>query len=63
MGITHTLEQAQQELGLEQHSVYADPQFVDFENNDFRLLPDSPAYGLGFRDIDISEVGVTIRLD
>lgn len=63
MGITHTLEQAQQELGLEQHSQYADPKFVDFENNDFRLQPDSPAYALGFRDIDISEVGVTIRLD
>lgn len=62
-GITHTLEQAQEELGLEQHSVYADPQFVDFENNDFRLLPDSPAIKLGFREIDISEVGVTIELD
>ena len=63
MGITHTLEQAQQELGLEQHSVYADPQFVDFANNDFRLHPGSPALALGFREIDVSEVGVTIRLD
>lgn len=58
-GTVRTLEQAQSELGLERNSVYADPCFVDYENNDFRLLPGSPAYALGFRDIDITQIGVT----
>ena len=58
-GVVHTLEQAQQALGLENASLYAAPKFVDYDNNDFRLLPDSSAYALGFQDIDISAIGVT----
>ena len=39
------------------HSVTADPRFVDFERRDFRLRPDSPAYALGFEDIDYAAIG------
>jgi hypothetical protein len=39
------------------HSLYADPLFVDPEKYDFRLKSDSPAFGLGFKPIDLSNVG------
>ncbi len=47
-----------QQAGHDAHSVIADPKFVDPENRDFRLAPDSPARKLGFRDIDTSTVGL-----
>ena len=46
-----------QALGLDQHSLAADPRFVDLAGRDFRLAPDSPAFALGFRPIDLSDVG------
>jgi hypothetical protein len=44
-------------LGLDQHSIVADPEFVDAAHDDYRLQPDSPAYQLGFKDIPISKIG------
>lgn len=35
----------------------ADPLFVDPPQGDFRLNPDSPAFTLGFRPLDLSQVG------
>ena len=46
-----------QERGKDTHSLYADPMFVDVERNDFRLKPESPAWALGFRPIDMTQVG------
>ncbi len=43
--------------GEDVHSVYADPMFVNASNFDFRLKPESPAFKLGFKQIDISTVG------
>ena len=43
--------------GHDLHSLYVDPMFVDPENHDFRLRPDSPALKLGFQPIDMSHVG------
>ena len=43
--------------GKDVHSIYSDPMFVDAANFDFRLKPESPAFKLGFRQIDLSTVG------
>ncbi len=51
-----TIEQWQAR-GHDLNSVYSDPMFKDIQNNDFELLPGSPALKLGFKNIDISDVG------
>lgn len=43
---------------MDDGSRIADPQFVDAKNRDFRLKPGSPAFALGFREIDLSRVGL-----
>lgn len=45
-------------MGLDSHTKYDDPLFVDRENHDYRLKPGSPALALGFRQIDTSEIGL-----
>ncbi|MBU4271672.1 MAG: right-handed parallel beta-helix repeat-containing protein [Planctomycetes bacterium] len=46
---------------LDCDSIVADPLFVDPRKGDFRLKPESPAFKLGFRPIDLSTVGVRPR--
>jgi len=53
-----TLEKQQRD-GVDAHSLAADPLFVDVENGDLRLRPDSPAFKLGFKPIDITKIGLT----
>ena len=48
---------AWQDLGLDRHSVVADPLFVDATRGDYRLKPDSPALGLGFEPIPVEKIG------
>ena len=48
-----------QERGQDLNSLVADPMFRDPDNGDFTLSPDSPAFKLGFRPIDMSEIGLT----
>jgi hypothetical protein len=43
--------------GLDANSLVADPGFVAPERGDFSLKPDSPAFRLGFRKIDLGKVG------
>jgi hypothetical protein len=43
--------------GLDIHSLMADPLFVDPAHDDFTLRPESPAFALGFRPIDLRDVG------
>ncbi len=43
--------------GHDRHSILADPRFVNPENGDFHLSPDSTARELGFEPLDLSEVG------
>lgn len=50
-----------QERGFDTHSIFADPLFVDPENDDYTLRPDSPAFKLGFKPIDLSRVGLRGR--
>jgi hypothetical protein len=46
------------ELGFDRHSVFADPMFVDPENGDYQVKPESPALKLGFENFDISGTGL-----
>ena len=46
-----------QKLGMDTHSVLADPRFVDASNLDFRLQDDSPALALGFKPIPVAKIG------
>lgn len=57
----YDLERAQREFALEEGSAYGDPKFRDYENNDFTLCEDSPAFALGFEPIDTSDVGTTLK--
>jgi hypothetical protein len=47
-----------QQTGHDEHSTIADPMFVDAENFDFRLKPNSPAIELGFVPFDYTKAGV-----
>ena len=46
-----------QKKGYDQHSVAADPLFVDADHDDYRLRPESPAFALGFQPIPIEKIG------
>ena len=46
-----------QALGKDTTSEFADPLFVDPENRDYRLRPESPALRLGFRQIPVERIG------
>ncbi len=45
------------DLGFDQSSLIADPQFIDAQRHDYRLQPTSPVFKLGFEPIDLSTVG------
>ena len=53
----YSLEQWQA-AGHDVHSVFADPKFVDIDNGDYRLRPDSPALKLGFESFDLDAAGL-----
>lgn len=50
------------DLGFDQASLIADPQFVDAKLHDYRLRHTSPALKLGFEQIDLSTVGPRQRI-
>jgi hypothetical protein len=43
--------------GWDKKSVIADPQFVNWEKDDYRLKPESPAFKLGFVPIPVEKIG------
>jgi hypothetical protein len=53
-----SLEQWRQQEGHDQHSIVADPGFMDAKNLDFRLKPDSAAQKIGFEPFDYTKAGV-----
>jgi hypothetical protein len=46
-----------QARGMDQHSLVANPLFVDAERGNYRLQPQSPAFGLGFEPIPVDKIG------
>ena len=46
-----------QALGMDTHSLVADPLFVDPDEDNYRLRPDSPAFKLGFKPIPFDKIG------
>jgi hypothetical protein len=53
-----SLDQWRQQQKHDEHSIIADPGFVDVKNLDFHLKPDSPALKLGFEPFDYAQAGV-----
>lgn len=49
---------AWQDAGWDKHSLVADPLFVDWKNDDWRLKPESPAFKLGFKAIPVEKMGI-----
>lgn len=45
--------------GIDANSIVGDPMFRNIDNGDFRLKEGSPAYNIGFKDIDMSRIGLT----
>jgi hypothetical protein len=46
-------------LGFDRNSVFADPLFVDPAKNDYRVRPGSPALGVGFKNFEMGQWGIT----
>lgn len=44
-------------FGWDENSVVKNPRFKDPKNHDFTLRKDSPAFAMGFKPIDVSDVG------
>lgn len=56
-GVALSEWEAWQAVGLDQHSVIADPLFVNRDADDYRLRPESPAFALGFEEIPVDQIG------
>jgi parallel beta-helix repeat protein len=50
-----------QKQGRDTDSLVVDPQFRNAQNYDFTVLPSSPAWRLGWKQIDMSTVGPRVR--
>jgi len=48
-----------QKLGFDQHSIFADPLFVDPRNHNFQVSPESPALKVGFKNFEMGKWGLT----
>ena len=46
-----------QSLGVDKHSLVADPLFVNATKDDYRLRKNSPAFKLGFKPIPVEKIG------
>lgn len=57
-GQRHIDEQRAKGYGVEAHSLAADPMFMDLENGDLRLKPESHAWKLGFEAWDFTKAGL-----
>ncbi len=46
-------------LGFDEHSIFADPLFVDPDRHNFNVRPESPALKVGFQNFDMGKWGLT----
>ena len=53
-----TWDEWRDEMRQDTHSRIADPLFVDPDEGDYRLRPDSPAFSLGFSPLDLAGAGL-----
>ena len=53
--------ESKREDGIEKNSIVADPLFIDIANANFQLKPESPALRLGFKQIDMSKIGLKVE--
>lgn len=60
-GKNYNLEDYQNAFGKEDGSKVGNPMFADYENDDYTLLPNSPAFKIGFKKIDTENVGITLK--
>ncbi len=60
-GKEYSFEECKQIFGVDFASIVADPLFQDLANRDFTLCANSPADKIGFKPIDLSDVGVICR--
>lgn len=51
------VNEAEPWVDLEDNFLKGDPRFMDSQNSDFRLRPDSPAWGLGFKPLPLDQIG------
>jgi hypothetical protein len=48
-------------LGHDPNSIIADPKFANLSKRDLSLNTDSPAFKLGFKEIDMSDIGIRTK--
>ena len=56
-GKHYDIKEAHNTFGIDDSSIVEDPQFVDYENDNYELKETSPAFKMGFKKIDISDIG------
>lgn len=54
---SYSFSEYKEELGIDVGGIYADPEFEDIENFVFHIRENSPAFQIGFQQIDLSDVG------
>jgi len=50
-------------LGHDSNSIIADPKFANLAERDLSLNKDSPAFKLGFKEIDMSDIGIRTKYE
>jgi len=49
-------------MGFDLNSTFADPMFLDPDNDNYQVKPESPALKLGFKNFNMEEFGLTADL-
>jgi len=52
-----------QALGFDKHSLVKDPLFVDLDNDNYSIKPNSPALKVGFKSFDHTNLGLETKME